>query len=202
MEEYSVKILALQGSPRAKGNTHVVLETILAAAKKAGAKTETVQLSRLKDLSGCMECFACQRESDKPGCVIKDDMQKVINKAMKADLIIWATPVFCWSPAWPLKIAMDRFFCTFKFDSKGTLNTLLKGRKMAAVITAGGDENDGADLVTETCKRIANFSKTKWLGAFVAANVGTPKTVKADRKLAARAQAFGKRLAAGKAGAC
>ena len=195
-----MKILALQGSPRAKGNTQVVLETVLAAAKTAGARTETVQLSRLKDLSGCKECFACQRQSDKPGCVIRDDMQKVIDKAMKADLIVWATPVFCWSPAWPLKIAMDRFFCTFKFDSNGTLKTLLKGRKMAAVITAGGDERDGADLVTETCKRIADFSKAKWLGAFVAAKVGTPKTVKADRKLAARARAFGKRLAARGAG--
>ncbi|HVP12036.1 MAG TPA: flavodoxin family protein [Phycisphaerae bacterium] len=190
-----VKILALQGSPRPNGNTHAVLEIVLAAARKAGARTETVQLSHLKNISGCLECFACQKEKDKPGCVVKDAMQSVIDKAMKADVVVWATPVFCWSPAWPLKIAMDRFFCTFKFSKDGKLKSLLQGHKMAAVITAGGDENDGADLITETCRRIARFSRARWLGALVAANAGTPNSLSADKKLTTRARAFGSRLA-------
>jgi multimeric flavodoxin WrbA len=196
-EEYAVKIIALQGSPRRNGNTQTVLEMVLDAARAAGARTETIQLSRLKNVSGCLECFACQKKTDKPGCALKDEMQTVINKAMKADLIVWATPVFCWSPAWPLKIAMDRFFCTFKFSKDGKLKSLLQGRRMAAVITAGGDANDGADLITETCKRIAKFSKTKWMGAVVAANADSPDSLRADKRLATRAKAFGRRLAKG-----
>ena len=168
---------------------------VLAAARKAGARSEIIQLSRLKNISGCLECYACQKKTDKPACAVRDDMQAVISKAMKADVIIWATPVFCWSPAWPLKIAMDRFFCTFKFDEGGKFKSLLKGRKMAAVITAGGGKDDGADLVLETCRRIAKFSKTKWMGAVVAPNAGSPATLRADKKLATRASSFGQRLA-------
>ena len=93
----SMKILALLGSPRPAGNTHAVLETILTAAEEAGAQTETIKLSELDKLTGCMECNACQQHSDEPGCAVKDDMPLVIGKAIRADVIVWATPVFWWA---------------------------------------------------------------------------------------------------------
>ena len=189
-----MKILALQGSPRSDGNTQAVLDVVLTAAKQAGADTETIRLFDLKDLTGCHECHACQAKSSEPGCAIEDDMQAVLDKAMKADVIVWATPVFCWSPAWLLKMAMDRFYCLFKFDEAGNYTCLLDGRKMAAVVTAGGGEKDGADLVTETCQRMSGFSKTRWLGAFAACQVKTPDTIRADMALLERAKAFGRRL--------
>ncbi len=190
-----MKILALQGSPRTKGNTQTVLDMVLAGAKEAGADVGVVQLIRLKNLQGCLECFECQKKPHVPGCPVKDELQKVIVKAVKADLVIMATPVFCWSPAWPLKIAMDRFFCTFKFTRDGTYKCLLKGRKLAAVITAGGGDDGGADLVAETCKRMAKFSQTKWLGAFVVGKAESPAALRADKKLVERARAFGRKLA-------
>ncbi|MGB2985643.1 MAG: flavodoxin family protein [Phycisphaerae bacterium] len=190
-----MKILALLGSPRPQGNTQAVLEIILAAAGQAGADTETIQLSELNDLTGCRECFACQQKADEPGCAIEDDMQAVLDKTLKADVIVWATPVFCWSPAWPLKMAMDRSFCMFKFHEDGDYDCLLKGRKMAAVITAGGGDEDGADLVMEICRRMGDFSKTQWLGAFVASRVETTDGIRADAKLVERARAFGRQLA-------
>jgi multimeric flavodoxin WrbA len=192
--EPDVRIIALQGSPRRSGNTNTVLEMVMEAARTGGARTETVQLARLKNITGCLECFACQKKPNQPGCAVKDDIQAVIGKVMKADLIVWATPVFCWSPAWPLKMAMDRLYCTFKFNKNGQFKSLLAGRKMAAVITAGGGGGDGADLITETCKRIAKFSQTKWLGALVVPNATTPQALREDQKLAARAATFGRRL--------
>ena len=190
-----MKILALLGSPRPAGNTQAVLEFVLGAAEEAGAHVETVSLSKLDDLTGCMECNACQGHADEPGCAVKDDMQLVIGKAIRAEVIVWATPVFCWSPAWLLKMAMDRFYCTFKFTGGADVRCLLQGRKMAAVITAGGGENDGADLVRETCRRLAQFAKCTWLGALVAANVENPDTIRADADLVERARAFGRQLA-------
>jgi len=190
-----MKILALQGSPRTKGNTQTVLDMVLAGAKEAGAKVELVRIIRLKNLRGCLECFECQKKPKTPGCPIKDDLQKVVAKAMKADLVIFATPVFCWSPAWPLKVAMDRLFCTFKFNKDGTFKCLMKGGRLAGVITAGGGDDDGADLVTDTFKRMAKFSRMKWCGAFVVGNAVSPAALKADKKLVQRARAFGRKLA-------
>jgi len=190
-----MKILAIQGSPRPEGHTQAVLDIILDAAAEAGASTEVIQLSEYHDLAGCIECFACQQTPDEPGCVVLDDMQDVLAKALEADVIVLATPVFCWAPTWYLKMAMDRFYCTFKFESATEYRCLLEGRKVAAVISAGGDENDGADLVIEMCRRLAQFSKTEWLGAFVAANVTSVEGIREDAKLTAEARAFGQKLA-------
>jgi multimeric flavodoxin WrbA len=189
-----MRILALLGSPRPQGNTRAVLDTVLAAAADRGAQTELVELSELSDLSGCRECFACQEVPDAPGCAVEDDMQEVLAKALTADVLVLATPVFAWSPSWLLKAAMDRLYCMFKFGDT-ELRSLLAGRRVAGVITCGGGENDGADLVTETFKRLSNFSGTHWLGSFVAANVKDPDAIRADAELCRRAQDFGRRLA-------
>ena len=95
-----MNILALAGSPRRDGNTQAVLDIVLTAAKEAGADTEVVQLVELENLTGCRECFACQQKSDEPACAIDDDMQPVYGKALRADVVVWSTPVFCWSPSW------------------------------------------------------------------------------------------------------
>lgn len=189
-----MKILAIQGSPRTEGNTQAVLEMVLSAAQKAGATTEVIQLSELHDLAGCIECFGCQKTLDKPGCVVEDDMQEVIAAVLRADVVIWAMPVFCWAPTWYAKMAMDRFYCMFKFVSPTDYRCLLEGRKMAAVITAGGGEDDGADLVVETCRRMAEFSKTPWLGALVAANVKSAQDIRSDADLCQKAADFGRKL--------
>ena len=190
-----MKILAFQGSPRPDGNTQAVLEMVLKSAEQAGAEVEIVQISQLGDISGCRECNVCQATADEPGCAIDDDLSPWVGAITKSDVIVWATPVFCWSPSWLAKIGMDRIYCLFKFQEDGEIATLIEGRKMAAVITAGGGPDDGADLVQETCKRLTLFSKCTWLGALVEANVENPATIRADQELTERAQAFGRQLA-------
>ena len=190
-----MNILALQGSPRPEGNTQAVLDIVLQAAREAGAETEVVQLSELENVSGCIECNACKKEPNKPACALEDDMQSVLDKALKCDVAVWATPVFCWSPTWLAKMAMDRFYCMFKYRSDGQVDSLMRGRRVAAVITAGGGEDDGADLVKATCRRLAAFSQCDWLGALVAANVTDPEQIRADTNLVEGARQFGGQLA-------
>jgi len=194
VEEHAMKILAIQGSPRPEGNTQAVLDIVLNAAAEGGATTEVIQLSEYHELAGCIECFACQQTPDAPGCVVDDEMQEVLVKVLEADVVVLATPVFCWSVSWYLKMALDRFYCLFKFESETEVRCLIAGRKMAAVISAGGDEKDGADLVMETCRRMAEFSKNEWLGALVAAGVKDVEGIRNDAKLRERAEAFGRKL--------
>lgn len=191
-----MKILAIQGSPRLDGNTQAVLDIVLQAAEQAGGETTLLWLSQLDDLSGCRECNACQTKPDEPGCPIQDGMQPWLNKVLENDVIVWATPVFCWSPSWLVKMATDRCHCYFKQRKDGEITSLIEGRKIAAVITAGGGPNDGADLVQETYRRLAGFGKCNWLGALVAANVKSVTAIRADQDLTARAQQFGRQLTA------
>jgi multimeric flavodoxin WrbA len=191
-----MKILALLGSPRKEGNTRAVLDLILQSAAETGANAEVIELSELKNITGCHECHGCQATVDEPGCVVQDDLQPVLDKMVEADLVIWATPVFCWAPSWLIKIPMDRSFCLFKFSNGiDDVRCLLAGHKMAAVITAGGGESDGADSVQETCRRMAEFSQTEWRGAFIAAKMESPEAIRGDADLVKRAKAFGRMLA-------
>lgn len=201
-EEHAMKILVLQGSPRPNGNTQAVLNPVVEAAKEAGAEVEIVQLRDLKNLTGCQECYECQEVPDDPGCAIQDDMLAVIGKTLKADVIVWATPVLCWSVAWPLKIAMDRFSCLFKFHQGGEVRCLVKGRKMAAVITAANSQTGGGDLATEVCWRIAKHCENDWLGALVVGHDAAPDAVQIDPDLARRARTFGQKLASGTSAVC
>lgn len=186
-----MKILALQGSPRRQCATRDVLEMVLSAAKEAGAETEMVQLCDMVYFSGCNQCEACQGHFNEPGCCLPDDMQEVLRKAMKADVIVLATPVMNYSPAWPLKMALDRMNCLHKFGDTGEAMSLLEGRKMAAVITTGREDGEGARLVTETSQHVAESSKAQWVGALVA------KEATADPKqVAQQAKEFGRRLVA------
>jgi multimeric flavodoxin WrbA len=188
-----VRILALLGSPRPDGNTRAVLDSVLEGARQAGAETQLIELSRLENLSGCVECFNCQQTPDAPGCAIDDDMQDVLAKALTADVLVLATPVFCWSMSWLLKAAVDRFYCMFKFGEEEA-RCLLEGRGLAGVITAGGGEEDGADGVTECFQRLAQFGQCQWLGAFIAANATVPEQLRADEDLRSGAQEFGRHL--------
>ena len=193
-----MKILALFGSPRQHGNTRAVLDQVLKAAHEAGADVELVDLSTLKEITGCHECYGCQQSPDEPGCVIDDDIQGVLAKVTGADLVLFATPVFCWSMSWLLKIAVDRMFCMFKFEGEN-VRSLLEGRAIAGVVTAGGEEAGNADIVPEAFKRFAAYSKCDYRGSFVAAEVESPETIQADRELCERAREFGRGLVSGAA---
>jgi len=52
------KILGVIGSPRKKGNTHVLVSTILDGAKAEGADIETLFLGDL-DIRECDGCHSC-----------------------------------------------------------------------------------------------------------------------------------------------
>lgn len=191
----STKILILQGSPRKNGNTDRLAGAMAAGAKAAGAVVEKVYLGK-KNIGGCIECYACQKHPDGPGhCAVKDDLQAVLKKMVKADVLLAATPVFCWGPSAQLKALLDRMFCTFRFRADGSYDCLLSGKGIALVTTAGGTKNDGMDLVIECTRRWQKYSRMKWRGQLLGPSLSTPKETAANRSLLARAKAFGRKLA-------
>ncbi len=119
-----MKVLGIVGSPRKGGNTEIMVEEALAAAREAGAETEIVLVAD-KKIEGCDSCRTCF-ETDK--CKIKDDMQPLYEQMEAADAIILGTPVYFHNVSAQLKAIMDRTFVLL-------IKTRLKG-KVAAPITA------------------------------------------------------------------
>jgi len=102
------QVLVILGSPRKKGNSSTLATRISRGAKSAGAKVETVFLQALK-ISPCRGCDTCQKHHSK-GCAIKDDMQKIYPKLIKADAWVIASPVYWFTMSAQTKIFMDRCY--------------------------------------------------------------------------------------------
>ena len=97
-------VLGLQGSPRKKGNTSLLLSAYLEEAERRGAHIKYLEVVK-KNISGCKECGTCEK---KGYCPIDDDMQKIYPLLRRADIVVMATPVFFYGPTAQLKALIDR----------------------------------------------------------------------------------------------
>jgi len=99
-----VKILAIYGSPRRKGNTTLLLKNAVKGAIEAGAEVEEIILRDLK-MSPCLEIYGCKETGR---CVIKDDFQQVYDKLLSCQGLMLASPIFFYTVSAHTKILMDR----------------------------------------------------------------------------------------------
>ena len=165
----------LNGSPRRKGNTAAVISAVETEAKAAGIPIKRYDLWKMK-YRGCAHCDSCMKKTDRPGCKLKDDLSKVLKAIHKAPGVMLASPVYCWAVSGSLSTALDRFYCFFKAQG-----SLLQGKKLAALYTAGGAPEDGADLCIAMSERLGQFGGMDNRGNLVLANCGTPReTAKRD----------------------
>jgi len=90
-----MKLMAFNGSPRKKWNTATLLDHALDGAREAGAEVELVHLYPL-DFKGCSSCFSCKRLGRKEMgvCVLKDELQPVLERVREADALLVGTPVY------------------------------------------------------------------------------------------------------------
>jgi multimeric flavodoxin WrbA len=102
-----MKVLGIVGSPRKDGNTQIMVEEVLAAAREDGAQTE-IFLVYDKTIQGCDGCGSCLQTGS---CKIKDDMQGLYKKMEWADAIIFGSPVYFNYVTAQAKAIIDRSFC-------------------------------------------------------------------------------------------
>ena len=100
-----IKIVAIYGSPRRKGNSATLLKKAVEGARDAGAEVEEIVLRDLK-MSPCLEIFGCTKSGE---CRLKDDFQKARDQILAAHGLILASPVFFYTVSAHTKILMDRF---------------------------------------------------------------------------------------------
>ena len=99
-----VKILAIYGSPRRKGNTALLLKNAVKGSIEAGAEVEEIILRDLK-MSPCLEIYGCKETGR---CVIQDDFQQVYDKLLSCQGLMLASPIFFYTVSAHTKILMDR----------------------------------------------------------------------------------------------
>lgn len=98
------KVLILSASPRKGGNSDTLCDEFLRGALEAGHQAEKVFLGDRK-IGYCTGCGACNRTHR---CALKDDMAEILEKMVRADAIVLATPVYFYTMDAQLKTLIDR----------------------------------------------------------------------------------------------
>ena len=98
------KVLVLSSSPRRGGNSDILCDQLILGAEEAGNQAEKIFLKD-KTINYCLGCGACQKSSS---CVQKDDVKEIMDKMVKADVIVMATPVYFYSMSAQMKTLIDR----------------------------------------------------------------------------------------------
>lgn len=78
-----MKVLVVNGSPRAQGNSDLLCDALIRGAVQAGHMVEKVSL-REKQIHPCKACYACFQTGR---CAQQNDMADILQKAQEADVL-------------------------------------------------------------------------------------------------------------------
>ena len=101
-----MKVLLINGSPRANGNTFLALSEVATALNAEGVETEIVSIGK-QAVQGCIACGMCGRTGR---CTFRDDLYYKVMRAVKdgIDGLIVGSPVYYGGPNGSLCALLDR----------------------------------------------------------------------------------------------
>lgn len=100
-----MRIVVLEGSPNKKGSSNLLADALIRGAKEAGHAVEIIDAAHA-DLHPCTGCVHCGYEGP---CVQKDDMELFRKQILRADMLVFVTPLYYYGMSAQLKILVDRF---------------------------------------------------------------------------------------------
>lgn len=109
-----MKVLILNGSPRANGNTARAITELVNIFTAQGVDTEIVHIGN-KDIRGCVACFSCYKTGK---CAFNDIVNELAVKFEECDGLIVASPVYYASPNGTMLSCLDRLFYSTHFDKR------------------------------------------------------------------------------------
>ena len=102
-----MKVVAFNGSPRKKGNTSILIQSVFQELEEEGIHTELVQLAG-KKIKGCIACFKCFENQNKRCAVTNDGVNECIEKMIEADGILFGSPTYFSNITAEMKALIDR----------------------------------------------------------------------------------------------
>ena len=131
--EMSMKIFAVNGSPRKNGNTYHMLNTVLTVCGNAGFETEIYQAGG-QAVRGCLACGACSKHKGR--CATDDWVNEVYQKMKEADAIVLGSPTYFSDLTPEIKAVIDRCGYISRQDNFAFARKV--GAAVSAVRRAGG----------------------------------------------------------------
>ncbi len=123
-----MKVLMINGSPHANGNTYIALHEMEKIFKENNIETEILNIGN-KVIRGCVACGAC---AEKGKCVFDDIVNETAPKFEACDGFVVGSPVYYASANATLIAFLDRLFYSTNFDK-----TMKVGAAVAAARRGG-----------------------------------------------------------------
>ena len=123
-----MKVLLINGSPHAKGNTYVALHEMEKVFSQEGVETELLHVGG-KSIRGCIACRACAKTGK---CVFDDAVNELAPKFEACDGMVVGSPVYYASANATLIAFLTRLFFSTHFDK-----TMKVGAAVAAARRGG-----------------------------------------------------------------
>lgn len=171
-----MKILVLNGSPRANSNSSAMIEAFKKGAEGKGNEVTVCDVAKMK-IAGCLGCEYCHTKGE-GACVQKDDMQEIYPLLAEADAVVYASPIYYFTITGQLQSAISRFYAPMKpakatktalmlssmspgvYDAAIAQHTAMSaflGLESLGVVTANGDENKSEAKLAECEELGAKF---------------------------------------------
>ena len=162
-----MKIIVLMGSPNRNGSTSILVDSFVKGAREAGHECEVLDVCHM-NIHPCIGCVRCGYEGP---CVQKDDVEIIRGKLLKADMVVFATPLYYYGMSAQLKIVVDRF-CAY--------NSSLNSRHLkSALLTVAWNGDDWTfDALEAHYKTLVRYIHFKDMGMVLGRGCGTPSTTK------------------------
>ncbi|MDD3172740.1 MAG: flavodoxin family protein [Herbinix sp.] len=124
-----MKVIAINGSPKPKGNTYYALKTVCEELEKQTVETEIIHVGNMQ-IKGCIGCGRCQEGH----CSFSDEsFREIVSKIYAADGLLLGSPVYYASIAGTMKCFLDRLF----YANAGRMR-LKVGASVAVLRRSGG----------------------------------------------------------------
>ena len=188
-----MKIISINGSRRKKGNTELLIQSILKPVEKSATHVESIFLGDYT-IGACTGCEGCRSSWE---CVIKDDFQSLIEMMDEADGVVLASPTYWYTVTSDMKCFIDRCYSLVQFPKNrsewvGKYDGAGKTCVTAAVCEQKQEANMGntLTLLTDFAKDIGLnvVDSVKALNCFEAGSIQKEKAALKD------AEAAGQRL--------
>lgn len=107
-----MKVLLINGSPHANGNTYIALHEMEKIFAEENIETEIVHIGN-KNIRGCIACRACVKNGK---CVFDDMVNEIASKFAECDGLVVGSPVYYASANATLVAFLTRLFFSTPFD--------------------------------------------------------------------------------------
>lgn len=162
-------IVVITGSPRKGGNSDLMADAFIKAAGGNGHEITKIAAAEL-NIGGCRACEGCYT-TDAP-CVFKDDFNMIAPAIERADVIVFASPLYWFSFSAQIKNIIDRFYSLIRGPKP------FKGTKECILLASGAGEMEDFTGMIKTYEIMADYLGFKDLGKVIAEGVSDKGDVK------------------------